>query len=94
LSGTLGWRGLTGAQASATLRYQGAQFEDDLNRQRLPDALTFDLAGSLPIGRGIRLEARAENIANARVVAAISGDGLIERATPRTLWLGLRLQPD
>ena len=32
--------------------------------------------------------------AGARVVAAISGNGLIERATPRTLWLGLRLRTD
>ena len=39
--------------------------------------------------RGLAIEARAENIADARVASAISADGLIERATPRTLWLGL-----
>ena len=31
---------------------------------------------------------RAENLFNARVEATISGTGIIERATPRTLWLG------
>ena len=28
----------------------------------------------------------------ALVMAAINGDGSIERATPRTLWIGLRLR--
>jgi outer membrane receptor protein involved in Fe transport len=90
LSGTLSWRGLTGARASLTGRYAGAQFEDDLNRQLLPDALSFDVAGSLPLTAKLSVEARAENLAGARVVAGISGEGVIERATPRTLWLGLR----
>jgi hypothetical protein len=31
-------------------------------------------------------------VGNERVVAAISGAGLIERATPRTLWIGMRFQ--
>jgi outer membrane receptor protein involved in Fe transport len=93
LAGTIAWRSLAGARAAATLRYVGAQFEDDLNETSLPDALTLDLAASLPLARRLRLEARAENVTNARVVAAISGDGLIERATPRTLWVGLRLTP-
>jgi outer membrane cobalamin receptor len=91
LSGTLGWRGLSGGRASLTARYAGAQFEDDLNAQVLPDALTFDIAGSVPLTRRLSLEARAENLANERVAAGISGEGIIERATPRTLWIGLRL---
>jgi hypothetical protein len=36
------------------------------------------------------LEARAENLLDARVVAGISASGVVERATPRTLWIGLR----
>lgn len=84
------WQGPTGAGASATIRYAGAQYEDDLNQQLLPDALTVDAAAAIPIARGIRLAARAENLGDARVVAGISGTGLIERATPRTFWIGLR----
>jgi hypothetical protein len=33
-----------------------------------------------------------ENLTNALVMATFNGDGSIERATPRTLWVGLRLR--
>jgi len=89
LSSTLAWAG-GGARASVTARYTGAQYEDDLNRQRLPGAFTLDAAGLLPLGRRLAVEARAENLANARILAGISGDGVRERATPRTVWIGLR----
>lgn len=90
LSSTLAWAG-DGARASVTARYGSAQFEDDLNRQSLPGAFTLDASGLIPLGRGLAVEARAENLANARVLAGISGDGIEERATPRTLWIGLRV---
>jgi len=92
LAGTLAWRGLSGARAAATLRYVGAQFEDDLNQDLIQDALTLDAIATVPLTGRLALEARAENVTDARVVAAISGAGLIERATPRTLWIGLRLR--
>jgi vitamin B12 transporter len=79
-----------GRSASLTVRYTGAQFEDDLNRQRLPDALTLDVAVTWPVAARLAIEARAENLTNARVLAGVSGDGTLERATPRTLWIGLR----
>jgi outer membrane receptor protein involved in Fe transport len=87
-SATLGWhRGETGASLSA--RYAGAQYEDDQNNRRLAPALTFDASLRVPIARGWSVEARAENLADARVEAGISGPGVIERASPRTLWLGV-----
>jgi vitamin B12 transporter len=89
LTAILSWRGLRGAFASLGARYVSAQYEDDLNAQLLPDALTFDAAASLPLARHLAIEARAENLTGARVVAGISGAGIVERATPRTLWLGL-----
>ena len=48
-----------------------------------------------PPGEGYRhgeLVARGENLPPALVEAGINGDESIERATPRTLWLGLRLR--
>lgn len=88
-SSTLAWTGGEGRGASLTARYTGAQFEDDLNRQRLPAALTLDAVASWPLSPALALEARAENLTGARVLAGVSGDGIEERATPRTLWIGL-----
>jgi len=85
-SATLGWRGL-----SVTARYVSAQFDDDLNTRRLAPALTIDAVAELPVGRGVAIFARGENLTDAGVEAAISAGGVIERASPRTLWLGLRL---
>ena len=89
-SGAVSWRNPSGAAASLAARYTGAQYEDDLNGQLLPDALSFDAAASMPLGKRLSIEARAENLGNERIVAGISGNGIIERATPRTLWLGVR----
>lgn len=90
LSSTLEWA-RSGARASLTARYGSAQYEDDLNRQSLPGAFTVDAVGLIPLGSGVAIEARAENLADARILAAVSGDGIEERATPRTFWIGLRL---
>ena len=90
LAAALTWGRADGAHASVAARWTGAQFEDDLNRQRLPAAVTFDAAATIPLAPRLALEARAENLADERVAAGISGQGVIERATPRTLWIGLR----
>ena len=75
----------------ATLRYIGRQNEDDLGRIRLDDALTLDAGLSWRFSNAIGIEARAENLFNELVPAAISSSGIVERATPRTLWVGARL---
>lgn len=76
--------------ADATLRYIGAQFEDDANSRLLADALTLDLGLSVRITEAFALVLRGENLFDARVETTISSNGIVERATPRTLWLGLR----
>lgn len=85
----LGWS-QGGAAVTAVLRYIGAQYEDDLNRLRLPGAVTLDALGSMALGRQWQIVARAENLFDREVAAAVTSDGVIERATPRTFWLGLR----
>jgi vitamin B12 transporter len=89
LAAALSWQGRGGAYGSVGAHYTSDQFEDDLNRQRLPGAFTFDALFSLPIGRGLTIDARAENLTDERVIAGVSAAGILERATPRTLWLGL-----
>ncbi|MFL6830186.1 MAG: TonB-dependent receptor domain-containing protein, partial [Sphingomicrobium sp.] len=81
-----------GKGAQIVLRHVGAQFEDDLNHRTLNAATTFDAFASWPVTRRLQVIARGENITNKLVMAGINGDGSVERATPRTLWLGLRLR--
>lgn len=88
-SATLGWQ-QGGAGGSLTARYAGPQYEDDQNLRQLADAVTFDATAALPVTSALAVELRAENLADARVEAGISGPGVIERATPRTLWVGFR----
>ncbi|HYC95630.1 MAG TPA: TonB-dependent receptor, partial [Sphingomicrobium sp.] len=75
---------------SLLVRRGGSQFEDDLNRRKLPSATTVDGSIAWPVTGQLQLVARGENLLDHRVVAGIGGDGSIERATPRTLWIGLR----
>jgi outer membrane receptor protein involved in Fe transport len=89
LSGTLGWR-RGRATASATVRHIARQFDDDQNSRSLDPATTVDAYAAVPIMAGLAIEARAENIGDARVEAGISGADIVERATPRTVWIGLR----
>lgn len=83
----IGWRTL-----ALQLRHVGAQLEDDLGRLRLPAATTLDASASWPLGGGVALRIRAENLTDARVLAATSDNGVDERATPRRLWLGVTLR--
>ena len=75
----------------ATLRYIGKQNEDDLGLLRLDDALTLDAGLSWRFSDAVSIEARGENLTGELVPAAISAAGIVERATPRTLWVGARL---
>ncbi len=87
---TLSWQGRRGAYAALSARFAGSQYEDDLNRQLIADALTFDAVALLPLGGRLALEARVENLTGARVVAGISGSGIVERASPRLFLIGIR----
>ncbi|USI72083.1 TonB-dependent receptor [Sphingomonas morindae] len=89
-SATLGWQRRQGVAASATLRYVGPQFEDDQNSLVLRGAVTLDGSLRLPLSRAAAVELRAENLTNTLVMAALSSDGTVERATPRTIWISFR----
>ncbi|HEX5236998.1 MAG TPA: TonB-dependent receptor [Sphingomicrobium sp.] len=80
-----------GRGAEIVLRRIGGQYDDDLNLDLLKPATTLDAYASWPLGGRFQLVARAENLTNTLVEAGINGDGSIERATPRTLWIGVRL---
>lgn len=90
LSTTIARENARGLRGSATLRYVASQFEDDQNSRSLRDAITLDLTLGVPIRGALSLQARAENVTDTRIEATIAADGTIERASPRTLWIGLR----
>ena len=92
LAGGLAWDE-DGRSLSLVVRHVGAQYEDDLNRDRLPPATTVDAFAAWPVARNLQIFARGENLLDELVVAGIGGDGSVERATPRTLWIGLRFRP-
>jgi outer membrane receptor protein involved in Fe transport len=88
-SATLAWAPRSGPTLSATLRYVAKQYEDDLQTDVLSDALTIDAFAALPVGHGVTLVARAENLFDANVVTR-NAAGSMDLGTPRTLWIGLR----
>ena len=90
VSATIGWDSGKGTGASLSGRYIGQQFEDDVNQLSLADAFTLDGRMSLAVNDRLLVETRVENIFDARVEAAISSNGIIERTFPRTVWIGLR----
>ncbi len=83
-SGTAAWKGL-----SATARYVSDQFEDDQNLRQLGGVVTFDAVAKVPLTSRFSVILRGENLTDAQVDAAISATGVVERATPRTLWVGI-----
>jgi outer membrane receptor protein involved in Fe transport len=90
-SAALGWtRGRLGL--SGTARFVGRQFEDDGNTRVLGSAVTLDGAARLALSKHAEVELRVENITDSMVLAGISSDGTRERASPRTLWVGLSLR--
>ena len=86
-----GWE-RDGKGVQLMLRRVGAQYEDDLNTRTLHAATTIDVFASWPLTNRLQLIARGENITNKLVEAGVNGDGSVERATPRTLWIGLRVR--
>lgn len=86
---TVRWTPGTGAVFSATARYVGAQFEDDLESNTLPSALTLDGFAQFPLTRQVALTGRVENIFNEAVVTR-KVDSSIDLGTPRILWIGLK----
>ncbi len=91
-SGTLAWMPAQGPQLSATVRYVSDQFEDDLQSDVLPGAVTVDAVARWPLGRNAMLVARAENLFDEQVFTRNAG-GSIDLGTPRTLWIGIAVNP-
>lgn len=89
-SATLAYLPVSGPQGSVSVRYAGAQFEDDLETRQLPRAVTVDGVVSLPLFTDLRFVARVENLFDEKIVSGISGTGVEDLGTPQTFWVGLK----
>lgn len=87
---TLAWAPRHGPAVSATVRYVGRQYEDDLQSDVLPPATVVDAAAQLPVSAHIAVIMRAENVFDRTVITRNQG-GSIDLGTPRTVWIGLRI---
>ena len=87
-SATIAYSPAQGPTLSTTLRYVAKQYEDDLQSDMLPDALTLDAIARLPLGHGVSVVARGENLFDKAVVTRNAG-GSMDLGTPRTLWIGI-----
>ncbi|HWA85500.1 MAG TPA: TonB-dependent receptor, partial [Opitutus sp.] len=74
-----------------SLRWTGAQFEDDQNTLRLAPARVFDVAAGYTLRAGAEIFASAENLFDERIETGRSADGLVNTGTPRLLLVGVRL---
>lgn len=81
-----------GLNANLNARFVGAQFEDDANSRRLARAFALDAGIGYRFANKLRLELRGENLFDARIEAAIGGDGVIERASPRSIRAGISVE--
>jgi outer membrane receptor protein involved in Fe transport len=89
-STTLAWRPVEGWLLAATLRRVSAQFEDDLETDRLPATTTLDAVATVPLARRVSLVLRGENLTGETIVTR-NQSGSIDLGVPRTLWAGLRI---
>jgi outer membrane receptor protein involved in Fe transport len=72
------------------LRALDRQFEDDENLLRLGAVITADIGLSRAVGRQLEVVLNVENVADARVETGRSADGVVNVASPRLVWWGLR----
>lgn len=89
-SGTLSWSRPDGPMLAATVRYVSRQYEDDLQKDALPAAVTVDGIASVPLTHGLRIVGRVENLFDERVVTR-NAAGSMDLGTPRTLWIGFKV---
>lgn len=86
---TFSWHPGPGWNISATLRHIGAQFEDDLETDRLKPATTIGAFARIPIANQLSLIFRGENLTGENIVTR-NAAGSVDLGTSRTFWAGLR----
>ncbi|QTN19297.1 TonB-dependent receptor [Brevundimonas sp. AJA228-03] len=85
------WRATGRLSLIVRTRYESRRFEDDLNSRVLDGAITADARAEWTVRDGVILYAAADNLFDAGVAVAESGDGVEGYGPPRSLRAGLSL---
>lgn len=88
-SGTLGWAPRPDWRLALTARYIGRQFEDDLQSEVLPSAITLGAYAQIPLGAKLTLVLRGENLSDSTIITRNQG-GAVDLGVPRTVWIGVK----
>ena len=91
-AGEATWRPLDVLSLRAGVRYEGDRYDDDLNTRELSAATEVDLRADWSVSRAVTLYAAAENLFDAEIETAQTGDGLESYDQPQTFRVGLILR--
>ncbi|MBW8304312.1 MAG: TonB-dependent receptor, partial [Brevundimonas sp.] len=87
----LEWRATDRLTHAADQRWESRRFDDDLNSRVLDAAATVDLRADWALTDSAAVWLAADNLLDARVEVAETGNGVAGFGPPRTLSLGVRL---
>ena len=85
------WQATRRFKVSATVRYESARFDDDLNSRRLGAAITADTRAGYQLTDGVNLYGAVDNLFDEEVEVSLTGDGVAGYAAPRMARVGIRL---
>jgi outer membrane receptor protein involved in Fe transport len=86
------WRATERLTLVGRVRYESARFDDDLNSRVLAAAMTLDGRAEWTVRDGMMAYVAADNLFDAEVEVAETGDGVEAYGPPRTLRAGLSLR--
>ncbi len=92
LTGEAGWRPTPALNLRTVVRYEGERYDDDLNTRQLAAGVEVGLRADWSVTRAMTLYAAADNLLNAKIETAQTGDGLESFDQPRTLRIGAILR--
>ncbi|MDG6080234.1 TonB-dependent receptor [Erythrobacter litoralis] len=85
------WQAGERSLIAVTVQHVGAQFEDDIETDRLPAFTTLGAYVRLPVTETLALVLRGENLTDDTIVTRNSG-GSIDLGVPRTVWAGVDIR--
>lgn len=87
------WTPITPLTLRAVARHEGDRWDDDLNTRALSAATSLDLRADWRLSPAVALYIAAENLTDAAIETAQTGDGIESYDQPRTVRVGLVWRP-